>query len=89
MKSLFLKIFLSFWLVVALLVVMAILITVATTRTGHLLDKGVAKQSAMTNGFSLAFWVAAGFAAVALVTTLVVLKREDLAQTELAPSPSA
>lgn len=33
MKSLFLKIFLSFWLVVALLVVMAILITVATRPT--------------------------------------------------------
>jgi EmrB/QacA subfamily drug resistance transporter len=57
---------------------LAILATVATTRTDNLVADGVAKAEALTEGFSLAFWVGVGFALVGLVTTLLVLKRDDL-----------
>ena len=58
---------------------LAILATVATTRTDNQLAAGTAPPEALTNGFTLAFWVAAGLAVVSLVTTLVVLRRRDLA----------
>jgi EmrB/QacA subfamily drug resistance transporter len=57
---------------------LAILITVATTRTDSLLGDGVAAPEAFTDGFAVAFWVAFGFAIVALLATLLVLRREDL-----------
>jgi len=57
---------------------LAILTTVATTRTNNLLASGVAAPTALTDGFRLAFWFGVGFAVIALVTTFVVLKREDL-----------
>jgi len=57
---------------------LAILITVATTRTDNLLADGVARPEAFTQGFTLAFWVGAAFALVGLVATVVVLRREDL-----------
>jgi len=57
---------------------LAILATVSTTRTDNLLAGGVAQPTALTDGFRLAFWVGLGFALVALATTLIVLKRQDL-----------
>jgi EmrB/QacA subfamily drug resistance transporter len=59
---------------------LAILTTVSTTRTDDLLKTGVAPPSALTEGFQLAFWVAVGFAGLALATTLLVLRRQDLRQ---------
>ena len=38
----------------------AILTTVSTTRTENLLESGTPQPEALTDGFSLAFWVAAG-----------------------------
>jgi sugar phosphate permease len=69
---------------------LALLTTVATTHTSSALDSGTARPEALTEGFSLGFWVAAGFALVALVTTLVVLRQEDLPAvgTEPAPAPA-
>jgi EmrB/QacA subfamily drug resistance transporter len=61
---------------------LAILATVAATHTDSLVAGGEPLPQALTSGFSLAFWVAAGFALISLVTTLVVIKREDLAQGE-------
>jgi EmrB/QacA subfamily drug resistance transporter len=57
---------------------LAILTTVATTRTDRLLAAGEPRPEAIVSGFSLAFWVAAGFAVVGLLATLVLLRREDL-----------
>jgi MFS family permease len=70
---------------------LAILTTVATTHTTSLLESGTARPEAMTSGFSLAFWVGAGFALISLVTTLVALKHEDLAAVDphAAPVPAA
>jgi MFS family permease len=58
---------------------LAILATVATTRTESRLEAGTPQPEALTSGFTLAFWVAVGFAVLSLVTTLVVLRRRDLA----------
>ncbi len=69
---------------------LAILATVATTRTESRLEAGVAPPEALTNGFTLAFWVAVGLAVISLVTTLVVLRRQDLAVApEAQPLPAA
>jgi EmrB/QacA subfamily drug resistance transporter len=57
---------------------LAVLTTVATTRTDHLAAGGAGHLAALTGGFSLAFWVGAAVAAVALVTTLLMLKPGDL-----------
>ncbi len=65
---------------------LAILATVATTRTNNLLDSGSSRPEALVSGFSLAFWVGAGFAVVGLLTTLIVLKRDDL-KTEPVTEP--
>jgi hypothetical protein len=43
---------------------LAILITVATTRTNSLLHAGVSRAEAATRGYSLAFRVGVGFALV-------------------------
>jgi hypothetical protein len=53
---------------------LAILTSVSTTRTNNLLSSGVAAPTALTDGFRLAFWVAAGLAAVAFVATAVLLR---------------
>jgi EmrB/QacA subfamily drug resistance transporter len=57
---------------------LAILTTVATTRTDNLLSAGASRPAALVSGFSLAFWVGAVFALIGLLTTLVVLRRDDL-----------
>ena len=57
---------------------LAILTTVATTRTDDLLKADVSHAEAATRGYSLAFWVGVGFALVGLAATLLLLKRDDL-----------
>ena len=66
---------------------LALLTTVATTHTSSALDSGTPRPEALAQGFSLGFWVAAGFALVALVTTLVVLRQEDLPAVGSQPAP--
>jgi EmrB/QacA subfamily drug resistance transporter len=68
---------------------LAILSTVATTHTATLTASGTATSEALVAGFRWAFWVAAGFALASLLTTVVVLKREDLQAEDLAePVPA-
>jgi EmrB/QacA subfamily drug resistance transporter len=66
---------------------LAILITISTTRTDNQLAAGASEPAAFVSGFQLAFWVGAAFAIVGLLTTLVVLKRDDL-RTEAAAEPT-
>ena len=68
---------------------LAILITVATTRTNHLLSSGVPHAEASTRGYSLAFWVGVGLALVGLAATLLLLKRDDLRVNAAEPQPVA
>ncbi len=65
----------------------AILATVSTTRTDNLLASGAEQAAALTGGFGLAFWVAAAFAVVSLVATIVLLRRDDLAVVEAEQQP--
>ena len=69
---------------------LALLTTVATTHTTTLLEEGTPQAEALTSGFSWGFWVAAGFAFVSLITTLVVLRQDDLpaVATEPATAPA-
>jgi EmrB/QacA subfamily drug resistance transporter len=68
---------------------LAVLATVSTTRTNGLLEDGVPRLSALTQGFSIAFWVAMGVSLAALVTTLLILRREELAvEAEAATAPA-
>jgi EmrB/QacA subfamily drug resistance transporter len=65
----------------------AVLSTVSTTRTHHLTKAGDSLPSALTSGFSLAFWVAVGFGVAGLVATLTMIHREELAAPAEAVSP--
>jgi EmrB/QacA subfamily drug resistance transporter len=56
----------------------AILTTVATSRTENLLEGGEPQASAFVSGYSLAFWVGVAFAALSLVATLVMLRSREL-----------
>jgi EmrB/QacA subfamily drug resistance transporter len=56
----------------------ALFSTVATNKTSDLLAGGESRAAALTSGFTLAFWVAVGFAALALVATLTMIHREEL-----------
>ena len=69
---------------------LAILTTVSTTRTDNLTPPGQPPSlTALVDGYSAAFWVAAGFAAISLVITLLILKRQDLVSAPEAHAPAA
>jgi Na+/melibiose symporter-like transporter len=68
---------------------LAILATVANTRTEGLLESGTPPPEALTSGFQIAFWVGAAFALISLVTTLIVLRSDDLRAPQPAPAPAA
>jgi EmrB/QacA subfamily drug resistance transporter len=59
----------------------AVLSTIANTRTNHILEDAggdpAALAGALTEGFQYAFAVAAGFALIGLIATLVLIERHD------------
>ena len=59
----------------------AVFSTVSTTRTHHLTKAGDSASSALTGGFSLAFWVAVGFGVAGLLATLTMIHREEIEAT--------
>ena len=67
---------------------LAILTTVSTTHAENLIAGGTERLTAITEGFSLAFWVAAGFAVAALIVTLVFLRGNELEDVGVAPAPT-
>jgi EmrB/QacA subfamily drug resistance transporter len=67
---------------------LAILATVANTRTEGLLESGTPPPEALTSGFQIAFWVGAGFALISLITTLIVLRSDDLRAPQPAAAPA-
>jgi EmrB/QacA subfamily drug resistance transporter len=64
----------------------ALFSTVATNRTSDLLAEGESRTAALTSGFTLAFWVAVGFAVLALVATLTMIHREELGTVAAEPT---
>src|SRR5205809_306136 len=58
----------------------AVLSTIATSRTSHALADGSALSSALVHGFTGAFVVGAGIAAVGIVAALTLIRRDELEQ---------
>ncbi len=56
----------------------AILTTVATSRTDNLLSEGESTPDAFVGGYSLAFWVAAVFGVISLIATFLLLRKREL-----------
>jgi EmrB/QacA subfamily drug resistance transporter len=64
---------------------LAVLATLSTSRSNHLIAQGHGTAAALTSGYHLAFWIAAGLVAAAIgVVSLVV---RDGAPTVLIPEP--
>ncbi len=61
---------------------LAVLATLATTRTDGLLASGHSRAAALTGGYHLAFLIAAGLVAAAIGLALVVLRPEGVAAEE-------
>jgi EmrB/QacA subfamily drug resistance transporter len=61
---------------------LAVLVTVATSHSKGLLATGTSRPEALTDGFRVAFWVGAAFAAVSVLATLLVIRGRDVAQVE-------
>jgi EmrB/QacA subfamily drug resistance transporter len=57
----------------------ALLSTIAISRTENEVAAGTAVPQAMTSGFQLAFWVGAGVALVGVVAALVLIRQEEIA----------
>src|SRR5687768_12552798 len=57
----------------------ALLSTIAISRTENEVAAGTALPSALTSGFQLAFWVGAAIAALGVVAALVLIREEELA----------
>ncbi len=58
----------------------AVLITLATTRSSHLIGGGSGVPQALTEGFRLGFYIAAGLCAMAALATFLVLPTPAAAQ---------
>jgi EmrB/QacA subfamily drug resistance transporter len=58
---------------------LAVLATLSTTRSNHLIDAGKATGSALTSGYHLAFLIGAGLVVAAIVVALTVLRAEGAA----------
>ena len=58
----------------------AILSTIATTRTSDKVAAGTALHPALVAGFTLAFMVGVGIAAVGILAGLLLIRREELQQ---------
>jgi EmrB/QacA subfamily drug resistance transporter len=65
----------------------AIMSTIATTHTKTLLKEGESPPEALTGGYTLPFWVAAGFMVLGAVITIVVLRNRDVPVSQAAAEP--
>ena len=68
----------------------ALLSTIAISRTENEVAAGTAVPEALTSGFQLAFWVGAGIALAGVVAALALIRQEEIAPaTEVAAVPAA
>jgi MFS family permease len=63
---------------------LAVLATLSTSRTNALEDAGHSTASALTSGFHLAFWIAAGLVLAAIAVAAVVIEPEHKAAEQFA-----
>lgn len=69
----------------------ALLSTIAISRTENEITAGTARPEALTSGFQLAFWVGAGIALAGVVAALVLIRQEEIAVApdgQPAPEPA-
>ncbi len=66
----------------------AVVSTIATSHTSHLLRSGVDPAAALTAGFRWAFWALAGVAAAGAIAALVLIRSEEI-ETDAAAVPAA
>jgi EmrB/QacA subfamily drug resistance transporter len=63
---------------------LAVLSTLATSRTSHLIGSGVAQPTAVTNGFHVAFAVGAGLLLAGIAVIAIFIRSEDVTQIDAA-----
>jgi EmrB/QacA subfamily drug resistance transporter len=63
---------------------LAILATFSSSRTDHLLAGGASQAAALTGGYHVAFWIAAGLVAACIVVGLVVVESPEQAAAHVA-----
>jgi EmrB/QacA subfamily drug resistance transporter len=63
---------------------LAVLATLSTSRSDDLMASGESTASALTSGYQLAFWVAAGLVLAAIAVAAVVIQPEDKAAEQFA-----
>lgn len=72
---------------------LAVLATIAASKTDDLLAAGEPRSEALTGGYEVSFWIAAGLVVLALVVALIVLERVEEPTAEGAaedlPDPDA
>jgi MFS family permease len=61
---------------------LAVLATLSTSHTNKLLAQGQSQAAALTSGYQLAFWIAAGLVVVGIVVALTVLRPQAMPTTE-------
>jgi EmrB/QacA subfamily drug resistance transporter len=66
----------------------ALLSTIAITRTENEVASGTAVPQALTSGFQLAFWVGAGIALAGVVAALALIRQEEIGEVEVVPAPA-
>jgi EmrB/QacA subfamily drug resistance transporter len=66
---------------------LAVLATVSAGRTETLTERGESAAAALTGGYHVAFFIAAGLVAVAIVIAATVLRSEDAPAHEAEPEP--
>jgi EmrB/QacA subfamily drug resistance transporter len=63
---------------------LAVLATLATSRSNSLEDAGQSTASALTSGYHLAFWIAAGLVVAAIAVAALVIQPEEKAAEQFA-----
>jgi EmrB/QacA subfamily drug resistance transporter len=63
----------------------ALLSTVAISRTENEVAAGTAMPQALTSGFQIAFWIGAGIALAGVVAALALIRQEEIAEVEAVP----
>ena len=68
---------------------LAVLATLATTRTSRRLAEGAVSATALTDGYHLAFWVGAGLVVVAVIVAIWVVPAPQEASSAVAAGDRA
>jgi MFS family permease len=64
---------------------LAILATLSSSRTDDLVAQGTSHAAALTGGYHVAFWIAAGLVAACIVVGLLVVETPERAAAHVAP----